>query len=441
MHLKQAIFIHRKRKMNQILDRKKAPNTFAVTDIPLPSPELFHLKNGIPVYVINRGNIDAVRIEVIFKAGRPNEHKPTVARATSALIKEGTISKTSAEIAEHFDFFGGSLSAPFSLDTSSLVMHSLSKYVHELLPVFAEIIHSPTFPEKELATFVENNLQDLQVELTKNEVLAYRTLSEEIFGASHPYGYNSDEKSYKEISVEDLKLHHQRCYHADNALIMVSGKVSNDVIGLLYQYLGTLLGGEIASFSALQKEDLATQKRIVKTESSQTAIAIGRRMFNRKHEDYAGMFVVNTILGGYFGSRLMENIREEKGYTYNIYSSLEPAIHDGYFYISTEVGNEFTQATLDEIYKEIELLCTELVSAKELKMVKNYLLGNMLNLVDGPFNISDLYKVYFTENLDYQDFAKLIKTIKDIKATEIRTLAQRYFQKKDFFEVVVGAGA
>jgi zinc protease len=426
--------------MNQILDRKKAPKTFAVTDIPLPAPELFHLKNGIPVYVINRGNIDAVRIEVIFKAGRPNEHKPTVARATSALIKEGTIHKTSAEIAEHFDFFGGSLSAPFSLDTSSLVMHSLSKYVHELLPVFAEIIHSPTFPEKELATFVENNLQELQVELTKNEVIAYRTLSEEIFGASHPYGYNSDEKSYKDITVEDLKLHHQNYYHADNALIMVSGKVNADVIELLNQYLGTLRGGEIAVFSAPQKEDNATQKRIVKTESSQTAIAIGRRMFNRKQEDYAGMFVVNTILGGYFGSRLMENIREEKGYTYNIYSSLEPAIYDGYFYISTEVGNEFTQATLDEIYKEIDLLQTELVSAKELKMVKNYLLGNMLNLVDGPFNISDLYKVYITEGLDYQSFAHLVKTIKDIKATEIRTLAQRYFQKKDFFEVVAGAG-
>jgi zinc protease len=424
--------------MNQIVDRKKAPKTFAVTEIPLPAPELFHLANGIPVYVVNMGNIDAVRIEVIFKAGRPHEHKPTVGRATAALIKEGTIHKTSAEIAEYFDFFGASLSAPFSLDTSSLVMHSLSKYVHELLPLFAEIIQFPSFPEKELSTFVENSLQELQVELTKNDVLAYRKLSENIFGADHPYGYNSDETSYKNITVEDLKMQHQLCYHADNALIMLSGKVDGSVVKLLNQYLGTLRGGEKAIYENTVNATNPTKIWTEKKESSQTAITIGRRLFNRTHEDYAGLFVLNTILGGYFGSRLMENIREEKGYTYHIYSSIEPAIYDGHFYISTEVGNEFTKDTLSEIYKEIAILQSELISPKELKMVKNYLLGNMLNLVDGPFNVSDLYKIYFTENIDYQEFTKLIETIKNITALEIRDLAQRYLQPDDLWEVVVG---
>jgi predicted Zn-dependent peptidase len=310
--------------------------------------------------------------------------------------------------------------------------------VHELLPLFAEIIQFPSFPEKELATFVENSLQDLQVELTKNDVLAYRALSENIFGASHPYGYNSDETSYKSITVEDLKKQHELCYHADNALIMLSGKVDSSVIQLLNQYLGTLRKGAKAIYESKVDVEKTTKIWIEKTESSQTAITIGRRLFNRTHEDYAGLFVLNTILGGYFGSRLMENIREEKGYTYHIYSSIEPAIYDGHFYISTEVGNEFTKDTLAEIYKEIAILQNELISSKELKMVKNYLLGNMLNLVDGPFNLSDLYKIYFTENIDYQEFTKLVETIKNISAPEIKDLAQRYLQPDDLWEVVVG---
>ncbi len=421
------------------LNRKKAPSLFAVKDIPLPPPELVYLDNGIPVYVINMGKIDAVRVEVILNAGRPYEDKPTVARATAALLKEGTLSKTSVEIAEHFDFFGGSISSSLGLDIASVVMHSLNKHIHHLLPTLAEVLLSPSFPEKELSTFVENSLQDLQVELSKNDVLAYRKLSESIFGKTHPYGYNSDEISYKSMTINDLKKHYEAFYQANNATIIVSGMVKENTIQLLNQYLGNWKkGATIATYVSEVTADAPSNIFIEKPESVQTAIAIGQRLFNRKHEDYAGMFVLNTILGGYFGSRLMENIREEKGYTYNIYSSLEPAVSDGYFYISTEVGNEFTQLTLDEIYKEMALLQQELVTNSELKMVKNYLLGNMLNLIDGPFNVADVYKTYLIEGTDFQDFTMLVEKIKTIKATELRDLAKRYLRKEDMWEVVVG---
>jgi predicted Zn-dependent peptidase len=422
-----------------ILNRKKSPPFFAVKDIPLPQPKLIHLDNGIPVYIINMGKIDAVKIEVVFKAGRPHEHKATVARATAALLKEGTLNKSSAEIAEHFDFYGGSLNTPFSLDTSSVIMHSLTKHVHHLLPVFAEIIKTPCFLQKELTTFVENSLQELQVELSKNDVLAYRKLTESIFGKDHPYGYNSNETSYKDITINDLKQFHNNFYNAKNAVIIVSGIVSDATIKLLNQYLGDLPVGQLATpYISNTSPQKPKSLFIEKPESIQSAITVGRQLFNRNHEDHTGMFILNTILGGYFGSRLMENIREEKGYTYNIYSSLEPAVSDGYFYISTEVSNEFKEATLAEIYKEIELLQQELVGKSELKMVQNYLLGNMLNLIDGPFNIAEVYKTYIIENTDIQEFNQMIEKVRTIKATELRDLAQKYLQKDDLWEVVVG---
>lgn len=422
-----------------ILDRSKRPKIYEVTDIPLPPCEMVHLDNGIPTYIINMGNIDAVRIEVIIKAGRPQEHKPTVARATAALLKEGTTTKRSDEIAEHFDYFGGNISTPFSLDTSSVVMHSLNKHLPQLLPVFAEVIMSPAFAEKELTTYVENNIHDLQVELSKSDVLAYRKFSEMIFGESHPYGYNSDEQSYKNLLVSDLKSFYDEHYVAENIVIIVSGKVQKDTIALLNQYLGRIKNGVPSSpFPSLTTPTTPQNIFIPKNDSSQNAITIGRKLFNRKHPDYAGLFVLTTILGGYFGSRLMENIREEKGYTYNIYASYDTLLHDGYFYISTEVGEAFSKATLTEIYKEIDVLQQELVGKSELKMVRNYLLGNMLNLIDGPFNTADLYKTFIIEDSQATQLEHLVHTIKTISAETLRELAQKYLQQKDLWQVVVG---
>jgi zinc protease len=421
-----------------ILNRKKAPKIHSVTEIPLPLPELQYLDNGIPLYIINKGNIEAIRLEVILRTGRPQELKKTVARATASLLKEGTVSKNSAAIAEHFDFYGGSLSTSVGLDVTTVVMHSLTKYVTELLPTFAEILSAPVFPEKELATFVENSIQDLQVELTKNEVLAYRKLSESIFGATHPYGYNSETTDYKLLEINDIKTFYEKHFHANNATIIVSGKVTDETVALIRHHLGSLRTGVVHHYLHQAEATQPSKYFEEKNDSSQTAIAIGRKMFNRKHEDYNGMFVLNTILGGYFGSRLMENIREEKGYTYNIYSSLEPAFHDGYFYISTEVSNEFTTATLKEIYQELAILREELISEKELKMVRNYLLGNMLNLIDGPFNIAELCKTFIAEDIDFQDFKHFVNDIKTISPEQIRSLAQRYFREEDLWEVVIG---
>ena len=161
-------------------------------------------------------------------------------------------------------------------------------------------------------------------------------------------------------------------------------------------------------------------------------------MFNRLHEDYNGMFVLNTVLGGYFGSRLMANIREEKGFTYNIYSSFDTMLHDGYFYVSTEVGNDFVEATREEIYKEMHRLQTEPIGEAELQMLRNYLLGNLLTLVDGPFNIADTIKTLLTENANIEHFHSLGNSIKNIQADELQALAQKYFQPEKMWEVIVG---
>ena len=421
-------------------NRTQSPAIKEISSIVLPKVETFTLDNGIPVKVINKGTQDILKLEIVFFAGRPFEEKRLVARATSGLLKEGTESFTSAQIAEKVDFYGGTLSVPFGLDTSSIVLYCLTRHFEKLLPLLAEIVLAPSFPEDELNTFVQNNKHRLQIDLSKTDVVAYRKITEYIFGEDHPYGYNSFPETYEALTREDLLRHFQKNYISENCAIFLSGKINSETISLLNKYLGQGMQSAHKPIPKISNTDSIPQKiKIKHPDSVQTAIRIGCQLFHRNHPDYNDWFVLNTILGGYFGSRLMANIREEKGFTYNIFSAIDTMHYGGYFYIGTEVGNDLVDVTLAEIYKEMKQLQEEPVSADELSMVKNYLLGNMLTMLDGPFNTMDIVKTSVLEQLPKGAFSSLVENIKTISPEKIQLLAKKYLDKDNMWEVVVGA--
>jgi zinc protease len=315
-------------------DRRNAPLINQIGQIDLPNPEKYILDNGIPVYEVNKGTQEIIKIEVVFHAGRPYELKKLAARATASLIKEGSTNHSSADISETIDFYGGTLSTPYNLDTSNIVLYSLNMHFEKLIPLAAEVIKTPVFPQDELEAYIKKSKQSLQVELQKNDVIAYRKITEFLFGAEHPYGYNSFPETYDFLTRDDLINHHQKNFTKDNCSIFVSGKSSPEIINLLNQHLGKEMQQGKSVLNYFPKEVPTPAKvKIPHSDNVQTAIRIGRRLFNRKHEDYNGLYLVNTILGGYFGSRLMTNIREDKGYTYNIYSAIDTMHEDGCFYI------------------------------------------------------------------------------------------------------------
>lgn len=420
-------------------NRTNAPAIKEISTFNLPHAETFTLDNGIVVKVINKGTQDILKLEVVFLAGRPFEEKRLVARATSSMLKEGTISFNSAQIAEKIDFYGGTLSVPFNLDTSNIILYSLSRHFEELLPLLAEVILAPSFPDEELSTFIQNSKHRLQVDLSKADIVAYRKVTEYIFGENHPYGYNSFPETYDELTREDMIRHYQKNYSSKNCNIFFSGKVTARDISLVNKYLGQKMNAAEKPTPVIITTDAPPEKiKITHPDGVQTAIRIGCRLFSRNHPDYNDWFVLNTILGGYFGSRLMTNIREDKGFTYNIYSTFDTMHYDGCFYIGTEVGNEMVDVTLKEIYREIKKLQKEPVSENELSMVKNYLLGNMLTMLDGPFNIIDIIKTTTLEQLPENSFATLVDSIKTINPERIQTLAKKYLDAEKMWEVVVG---
>ncbi|MCO6490936.1 MAG: insulinase family protein [Phaeodactylibacter sp.] len=420
-------------------NRTSPPRARDVRNLRLPEVPQHTLDNGMPLYEVNMGTQEVIKLEVVYLAGRPFEKKQLAARATSSMLREGTRSFSAAQIAEQLDFYGCSLSMPFQLDTSNVILYSLNKHFGRLMPILEEILSAPAFPEAELNAFIKRNQQRLEVDLAKNDIVAYREITELIFGRNHPYGYNSFPETYAALQRDDLLEHFTRLFNSNNCMAFISGKSSPEIVGMVNECLSRAIPpGEAARATLSATQEAPCAKKIQRPETVQAAIRIGRRLFNRHHEDYPGMYVLNTILGGYFGSRLMGNIREEKGYTYNIYSMLDNMHYDGYFYVGTEVGNEFVEDTLRQIYIEMERLRQEPAGADELAMVRNYLMGNFLTMLDGPFNVSEIVRTQAVEGLPMSFFETMAETVRNITADELQRLARRYLRREDMWEVVVG---
>jgi len=423
---------------NVIFDRGIMPDIKEVVNLTVPRPTVWHLSNGTPVYETNLGTQEIIKLELVFLAGRPFEKKKLAARCTPSLMKEGTQNYSSAAIAETMDFYGATLSMPFNLDTANVLLYSLTKHFEKVLPILSEVLSGPTFPQKEFDAFVQRNQQRLQVELTKSDVVAYRKFTELLFGSEHPYGYNSIPDTYSEIKRNDIVSHFEDHFTTGNCRIFLSGKITGEVRDLLERYLGkAILPGGKKEAICPKPISLPESVQLPATDKLQKAIRIGQRTFPRTHPDFNGMYVLNTILGGYFGSRLMANIREDKGYTYSIYSSNDPMLFDGYFSVASEVGNGSAADTVEQIYHELQKLQNEPVPADELAMVKNYLLGTLLTNLDGPFNIAEVVKTFVMEDLPISAFDEMARDIKNMPAETLQQLANRYFKKENMWEVIV----
>ncbi len=419
--------------------RKKGPKIKIIEEVALHNYESAKLDNGLPIYSISSGTQDIIKIELVFESGRPFEIKKVVSKACNSQIKEGCFSLNSKQISDKIDFFGATLKTSENLDTCSLSLFCLGKHFDNLLPILHEIVTSPLFPEDELRKYGKNNAERLKIELVKNDVIAYRNLTEHIFSKDHPYGYNSEIQDYLSLEREDLVNHYEKNYGFNNCYIFLSGKVTDEHVKKCNEYFGnSFKSANPKEVVPLIQDSLPQKIHLASDKEFQTALKIGRKLFKRDHPDYAGMYFLNAILGGYFGSRLMSNIREDKGFTYNIYSEIDVMKHDGVFMIGTEVSDDFVSQTLAEIEKEIDILKSELIDKDEMMMVRNYLLGRILNFVDGPFNTASLLKSIVLSKVELDYFDNLIHTIRNISALELQALANKYLDFDKMWTISVG---
>ena len=416
------------------------PESFGIDSL---MPSIHQFANGISYYQINKGTQDVLKIEFLFKAGTYYQEIPFSAFSAVQLISEGTLSYTAEKIADTFDYFGAFIEKEIDRDFASLTIYCLNKHLAQLLPFVEEIIKTPQFPESEISIFKEKQKSQLTINLQKVDFIARTKFTELIFGASHPYGQKAEIEDIERIEKKHLANFHQKFFHSDNCNILISGKILPDSISLLAKHFGNSKWGNTSflisnndSFSIAGAPQL--KNFVEKEDAVQSAIRIGSVMFARQHPDFNKFKIVNTILGGYFGSRLMKNIREDKGYTYGIGSGILPLKHSGYFFISTEVGQEYTSQTLNEIYKELKRLREELIGKDELSLVKTYKIGEFMRSIDGPFAIAEMIKTMIQFDLSVDYYKEYLQTIQKITPEEIQLIANKYLQDNNLYEICVG---
>lgn len=422
-----------------MLNRTVAPAFKQVANINFIAPLEKQLSNGLPVFIINAGEQELVRIEFIFNNVNWDVQKPLQAIAVNGLINSGTAKYNARQIAEAVDYYGAFLQTEYGADYTTITLYSLTKHLPSVLPILWSVLNESNFPEQELAIYKQNQKQKLQVSLQKNDYLARKNFAHAIFGNT-AYGSDIKLESYDELSRTDLLAYYQAAYQASNCTIIVAGKFEDDGFALLDQIFGGSWSNQDA-FAANQFEFVPNEDKalyIEKPEALQSAIRMGNLSINRTHPDFPSLQILNCVFGGYFGSRLMANIREDKGYTYGIGSGVASLRQAGYFFLATEVGADVCGSALAEIEKEISLLRTELVADEELDLVRNYMLGSLLGSLENAFSHADKFKNIYFAGLDYSYYDNYIQKVKTISAEEIKETAIKYLDWNAMTKVVVG---
>lgn len=419
-----------------MLDRTIAPPFNRNTEFELIKPEKLTLGNGAEAYFIAGGGQQVIKVELLFKAGRWYESTWGAAYFTGNLLSKGTKQKSSFQIAQIFDLYGAHLEVSAGLDVVSVSLYSLTKHLEPTLRLLVELLTDSIFPEKELDQTKSIYLQNLKVNNEKTSFQASKLIRKNLFGENHPYGKELDDKDVTLITTETLKTYFEQ-YFKDLFLI-VSGKVDNASKKLITELFGQLPTKKSSAANHVATDNKPARQIVDKDGSVQSTIRIGKRFINRSHPDYYDVLLLNHIFGGYFGSRLMKNIREEKGLSYGIYSSIHTLNNDSYLVIGSDVNKENLELTFDEIRKEMVELRTNKIDTDELETARNHFIGSLQSEITTPFAHADKLKNIILFNLPADYYQKLIKRLDTLSAVDLLNTANKYFNEDSFHEVAVG---
>jgi zinc protease len=418
-----------------MLDRNTAPSFKATEKITLPDVEIASIGSGIELFSLVNHNLEIFRLEIVFNAGSYFGTKFGLSYFTSKLLPAGTKSKKANEVAESFERLGGFLEVSQNQERLVVTLHGLTKFFEFYLQDLTDLIFDPILPGEELEIQKKIASQSYLVNIEKTSVEANKIFREGLFGTDHSFGKTLEPADIDFISLDEVASFHQEYIRSSSFNIFLVGNIHQKHIALLHEYFNKeTIHSSFPIVSPKMNDVFELRKE--KADSLQSSIRIGRRMFNRHHPDFFKFLVFNTILGGFFGSRLMKNIREEKGLTYGISSSMVPLASEGYWSIGADVKKENVPLALVEIQKEIEELKQQKVTESELSLVKNYMKGSVLSSTNTVFDTMDKHKAIVHEHLSKDFYDTMLERIEGINSTDVQDMANFYL--KDLSMVVVG---
>ncbi len=424
------------------MDRSKAPRIKDIITIHFEKAQKIVLDNGIPVFYIASGSQDIMRTDIVFDAGTWQQEKFFQAALTNSMQTEGTKTKTSEQIAAEFDFLGTFYGAEVQKHAAVVAFYSLKKFYDKSLLLIEDVLKNPVFPEKEFAIKLNQRRQNFLVSRQKVETLALLKFFEVVFGKGNSYGNKPEIEDFEKLHIDDLKKYHQQYYHAGNAYILMAGKNPADEFDLLNKHLGQNdWKGKTPAYS--HELHLNPQKPGIywheKPDAQQSAIRAGFLLPEMDPREYILLKLFNMVYGGYFGSRLMQNLREDKGFTYGVSSFIREEKHAKYFMVATNVGKEYTLRAIDEMKKELDILLKNGIDKAEFENVKRQFLGDLLSLFDGVFAQIDAFDDVYSLGKDYSFYELMLETVKKSTPEEVMNVGRKYFSVDKMYFAVAGS--
>ena len=425
---------------NPIPDYSRQPDIHSFSSMRLNVDEPLVLPNGVRIFVIDGGAHDINRIEVAFGGGTFDESKPMTATLMASMTMHGNTTYSSQDVAEKLDFCGSWFGSRCLDHHTTITLHSLNRCFADILPMFADIVMHPAFPEKEFALTKAKMSSAYRTARDKVKYRANLEASRLFFGTSHPLARDITDAHFDDISTDDLRAFHHRYYQPQNCTIVLSGRITDEILNLVTDTLAALPAG----YGVPEPHAFAINRSDTRFSSLHHpgAVQSGISMFlpapPRSHSDYIKLRVLIMALGGYFGSRLMSNVREDKGYTYGITASLLGRASCANIAIATECDNAYVSPLIDEVRREIDRLSHEPIPDDELSMVKQFIMSDLAKTLETPFSIASYVDstLFFGVSPDY--FNRQVAEIGSVTPQELMAMAQKYLHADDATIVVVG---
>lgn len=428
-----------------MLDRTLAPPVQPLARVTLPPTAVHSLPSGARLHVLSNDAQPVVRLQVIFRAGKWQEPQPGLAQLTARMLLEGTATRTARQIADEVAFYGASLECDAGPDRATLTLYCLSRHLPALLPLVLDVLTEPSFPEAELDQQKTRTIQNVQVERQKTSYLASERFAETMFGPQHPYGRPFDAAAFEVLTAAQARAFHQAAYPLSAAEVFLCGDVTaqQQLVSEAFSRAAAPAPAAAAApdFPTPLPAANAAPVYVPLAGSLQASLRLGRDWPTPQHPDTHRLQLLVKVLGGYFGSRLMKNIREDKGLTYGIYAQSLAREHGSTLVIGTDVNGESADLAVREIQLELQRLQEELISEEELATVKNYMLGKFANELSTVFEQADKYRTTVLLGLPADYYAQFVEQVHNTDAATLQQLAQQYLTPKTMQVVIAGPAA
>lgn len=434
-----------KTKKNYSPDRTKAPRPGPAGEVSFPPYFEHKYRNGFKIFVVENHQLPIVTAGFVLKSGAACDGKlPGLGSVVCELLTKGTRRRNAPQIAEEIDFMGGSLSYNVSWDTGQVFVSVLRNYLAKGFDILHDVVLNPTFPEKEIRRVKAQRIASIRQMKADPGYLAETTFASVIFG-KHPYGSTpaGTEKSVAEMTRHDLLDFHRRYFTPDNSFMVFAGDVTPGEAEKYFVKYFSKWSGKYAGDSVAPAEEVPHKNRLViadKPGAVQSSLRLGHLGIARNNPDYLKVYVMNTLLGGYFSSRINMNLREVHGYTYGGRTEFDARLLPGAFQVSADVRNEVTAETIDEIMNELRRIRDSIPSRDEMTVVKNYLAGLFPIQLETPQQVAARVVALELYGLPKNYYKNYRANVGKVTARDVRHVARRYIQP-DNVDIVLSGDA